>query len=1416
MSPEFEELDLARSAFRVGEWLVQPSLNRLVRGETTVQLELKVMDVLVCLAGRPGEVVSRSELTDTVWATEFISDNTVSHAVADLRSALGDDAKQPRYVETIQRRGYRLIAAVESVAPKDAGPSEVARFPSPAGSAPASDGRSPYPGMSAFTEEDAENFFGREAEVARMWRRLTSRRLLAVIGPSGVGKSSFLRAGVIPARPEGWGAVVCQPGERPIGSLAPALLPEFAGDIEATAQLVDLRDADRAVAVVSRWRGRFQQALLVVDQFEELFTHNPSEAQAAFAGLLRKLVDDADVHVVLAMRDDFLCRCQGLKPLQPVFDGLLPLEQPDPESLRRALVEPAGRHGYAFEDDQLPREMVAEVEGERGALPMLAFAVARLWEKRDRETGLLTRQAYHEIGGVGGALARHAEATVDRIGHERLPIVREIFRNLVTAEGTRAVREWDELLSVFDGESVSLSSRASEGPKGRRESRDPPNPGATMRKGAPSRPSGDPSIRSSDSLTRDDRRGAAEEVLHALIDARLLTSYEVKEEDAEPTRRVEIIHESLLANWPRLVRWQTQDADAAQLRDQLRQAARTWDEHGRTVDYLWAGKAFREFTLWKESYAGGLSDVEMAFANAMTSLATRRRRRRRIASVAALVVFALIGAVFAALWRRSVQQERRAEAANLVSLGQLELESYPTSAVAHAIASLELADTRAARLLAVEALWKGPTAFSINEESCQFASFSEQGDRLLQRLNFDPRLRVISEDGSSFSMDQVHGSDQIWLQISPSGELICSMDRGTADDPARIVVWSMEQKHPLATMEVESPSKLATWRCWDAGALVLLREGEAGHVEILGPDGSHRRLGAVDLDLSARGTLIRLEAHSIGEGGLLAVFGDGALSLVDIEEDTLSEPRLVRRVEPPLTGLAIDPMRRFIATSDATGRIDLLDPVDGSVVHTLDGPRGTRTWVRFVDDGSLLEAMSVDSDSVGQSWIWSFESAVPQLTHRVHLGLLGTGGWGWDSVHRQAVKAGPDLKTRLWRSEGPIDAEPLELMRGTTGILWMPEFHPTGTWIAVPSNVGLAMWPLARSYSFILRHHTKVVYGLAFSPDGGWIASSSMDFTVRLWPLVGTPPPSGRVLLGLDDQAQKLDLAVSPDGEQLLVGAGWSDAQMVNVNGGPPRVLDGFDSQVWSVAFSPSGRLAAAVGGEWEPRERVVRVWNVASGDEIAVLGPEEGLRPMGLEFLDEHHLLTGGDSGLRRWDLRTGESERLQGGANMVFAVDESRRRVLFTEGNEGNISAGHEAVVLDLDTGVTRPLGSHGDRIRSVAVDSAGGVVVTGDVDGVIRVGSVTGDEPHLLLGHQRSVEAVAVDPLGRWIASGSEDTTVRLWPMPDLSKPPLHTLPREELIARLKTLTNLRAVRDPDSATGWTLTLDPFPGWETVPTW
>ncbi len=204
------------------------------------------------------------------------------------------------------------------------------------------------------------------------------------------------------------------------------------------------------------------------------------------------------------------------------------------------------------------------------------------------------------------------------------------------------------------------------------------------------------------------------------------------------------------------------------------------------------------------------------------------------------------------------------------------------------------------------------------------------------------------------------------------------------------------------------------------------------------------------------------------------------------------------------------------------------------------------------------------------------------------------------------------------------------------------------------------------------------------------------------------------------------------------------------------------------------------------------------------------------LRFTEDGHLLSSGSSGLLSWDLGTGDSETLFEGPVGRFATSSNDAQALLSQlDDEASLYTFGRVMLLNLKTGSTTPLTSHGDRVTAVAMDAGGTIAVTGDKDGLIRVGPITGEEPHLLVGNRDEVYDVAVDPLGRWIASAS-GTEVRLWPMPDLSKPPLHTLPREELIAKLKTLTNLRVVRDPESSTGWKLEVGPFPGWETVPTW
>jgi len=352
--------------------------------------------------------------------------------------------------------------------------------------------------------------------------------------------------------------------------------------------------------------------------------------------------------------------------------------------------------------EALVEEMVDSVEGARGALPLLAFAVARLWERRDRERKLLTRAAYEEIGGVAGALAQHAEAAMDTIGPERQGIVREIFRNLVTAEGTRAVMDREELLSVFP------------------------------------------------------ERKDAEEVLGQLVEERLLTTYEVEGAEGEPSHhRVEVVHESLLRAWPRLVRWQAQDEEGAVLRDQLKQAAHLWEEKSRSPDVLWSGTAFREFELWRERYAGKLTVLEEDFARSMTERARQRKRLRRAAVVSVIVGLAAV-AIAIGLSRqqamrardRAQAEARRAEASKLLALGRAELDRYPTAAVAYARKSLEVADTPEGRRFVVDALWRSPTAriLPLGEEVVWRADFSPDG-RWLAAFPFSGHLLLFGEEG---------------------------------------------------------------------------------------------------------------------------------------------------------------------------------------------------------------------------------------------------------------------------------------------------------------------------------------------------------------------------------------------------------------------------------------------------------------------------------------------------------------------------------------------------------------------------------------------------------------------------------------------------------------------------------------------
>ena len=849
----------------------------------------------------------------------------------------------------------------------------------------------PYPGLASFAEEDAKYFFGREVEVEAVWKKLKRPRLLALIGPSGAGKSSFLRAGLLPALPSTWKAVISTPGSRPFQSFAQALAPAFAGDAQAVQALLRFEEEDAAVPLLQRLRERHEQVLVIVDQFEELFTLNPPAVQEAFARLLGRLVLECDLHVILSLRDDFLIRCNAHESLAPAFSDLTPLGPLGESALRRALVQPALACGYRFEDESLVEEMISEVNKERGALPLLAFAASRLWEKRDRENGLLTRQAYREIGGVAGALAQHAEDALGGIGTPRIPLVREMFSNLVTSQGTRAVRERGELLSVFDRADASGGTRQQ-----------------------------------------------AEEVLNALVGARLLTSYEHAGDQGDSRQEVEIIHESLLTAWPRLVRWQTQDADGAQVRDQLRQAAHVWHERGRPEDLLWSGTAYRDFAVWRENYPGGLSATEDEFAKAAVRRAGRKRRRKQLAVATVVAAVAAVAVTTSVLWQRSEVSRHqaeaetlRAEAGKLLVMGERELERYPTGALAYTLKSLELADTEAARLLALRILQRVPVA--------RVARVSEALGNAASEIAFSPDSEWVAWGGRQ-KAEFLHsdGGQRLvvgdYAAVGPRIPLVqfgSGSDSLVANRGGDIRVWSIPDGRELRSARIDDG--LSSLHMLPTGSNAFLTVTSVGTQHIVRswplPSGEQRLVGSM-----AAGGIGRMSVS----GTSLAYVKGRAVYLRPLEAWG-APPRLIVEQESDVAYLSLSPDAARVATSDGTREI--------------------RIWP--------TAARSTKPDRVLQS-----------LATIVGAGFDAVGRWVYALTFERGYPA-IDLFDLL----APRGTDPLVLQKGDTSSAGSMAFAPSGRWLATTHGIDVAFWPLGTPRPHVLRAQTAMV-SVVFTPDG--------------------------------------------------------------------------------------------------------------------------------------------------------------------------------------------------------------------------------------------------------------------------------------------------------------------------------------------
>ena len=1137
----------------------------------------------------------------------------------------------------------------------------------------------PYKALSAFTAGDAQNFFGREREAEAFVNRLRVMPLLAVVGASGAGKSSFVQAGVLPLVPAAWVPLVMRPGATPLLTLL-ARFRESGFVLDSSADGAGLR---RVVEAELLRRGPEATLLLVVDQFEEVLTLcRGAEERRAFASTLVQLVQGSQprVRIILTLRDDFLMRVQQLPELRErIATGLQLLSTPAPEDLLRIVSEPARRLGYGFEPTELPSRMVEAVSDQPGALALLSFTASKLWALRDQGFKQLTGRAYESLGGVGGALAQHAEATLDELGPEQHACVREAFRHLVTADGTRAVLTRAELEQVL----------------GSKES--------------------------------------SNVVLERLVAARLLVMTEGSTDGAE---RVEVTHEALLTAWPRLVKWRHEDQETLRFRDDLRAASRAWEAKGQPRALLWRGELLTEFKLWRARYRGQLTEAEEAFTRQGMELALRGRRGRAAALIGSFVALLVgVGVLYAmntkahARLLELYEEQGRQALANadpmraLVYLGEAYRQGARTPSLRFMLARgwqglggsvhvlrghtqvVKLAlfspddgvvltggddglaqriDARTGRVLGSVHLAAGGVGHG---------AFLGASNRFVLASRQTGRPELFDGEGSTARITLAGPPEQFGaLAVTPDGRTLVT---GGSDGKVRL--WNAQTGRLQHTLEghtatvaylavspdgafILSGSRDGTARVWNtarAAEVSVLR----GHKEVvwrgdISADDAHVVTGSDDTTVRVwnlrTGAEERVFRKHSGHISAVALAPDGKTLLTASEDGTArwfdlasGEERLVIVGAGPMLTAAFSPRGERFAVSGWDGAIRMHDARTGEPLWTFMGHLDGISALAFSHDGRFIASASADHtarvwDALHLGHLASFSAGEPLLATTqvspkgpfLSLGLGSVHVWSaqggaptWKWPRPQAgspdapgsVGMTPDAKTFLLPRGVQVELRDFEtralrgVLSGHGGDVNTVAVSPDGRRaLTTAMDRSAKLWKLDTRQVLATWTQPDPVWLGSFSPDGSLVATPSQDGSVQV-----RSAADGTLRLQLSAHASSANSArFSPDGARLLTASDDRTLRMFDVRTGALQVT--FHEQsapLYDALFGPDGSVVFSAG-----MDGFVRAWS-ATGKLLGTVGRHQG--PVtSLSLVDGGRTLVSSsvDGLARLWDVSTFE----------------------------------------------------------------------------------------------------------------------------------------------------------------------------------
>jgi len=1173
---------------------------------------------------------------------------------------------------------------------------------------------SPYRGLRAFEERDAPFFFGRETVTAEVLKRMSlcvdGTGLLVVSGVTGAGKSSLLRAGVLPqirgagleAAPEAawWPRLLFTPGPRPLDVLA-VQVAHLAG-INADAVRGGLDDNPARFALTARQAAlalggspgepggppREQRLLLVVDQFEQVFAQCPDEKQrqafitALCAAAARGGPElDPAALIVLGVRADFEARCADYPQLAGAIQDRYLVTSMTGRQLRMAITEPAKRAGSSVDED-LVDVLLEEVSSRQptssaaipghtsvsgaGILPLLSHALDQAW--RSRTADVLTLADYERTGGIEGAVADSAQHAYDSLTPAQQAAARQVFTRLTAATS----------------DSADTAERASR---------------AELTEGKDA------------AHARD-----VEAVLEAFASERLLTL---------AAGTVEISHEVLLTSWP-LLRdtWLAETHADRIVQTRLHNAAAEWDSRSRDPSYLYSGSLLETATATAARISADpvryppLSQTERDFIRASEHARHRRLRRRQ--GIIALLVVLVVGFASAALAAYRNSEETASERDAAIS-GQLVAQSE------------QLGDTNP-----VLAKQESLAAWQIDPSNTAARYAMLAAARL-------PGTGILTSDGTSVNA----------VAYSPDGKILAT---GSGDGTVRLwdVATHQQIGVPLGNF---SPANLFESVAFSPNGKIVAAARQDGVIR-LWDVATHQLIGTL---LTADVSTIYSIAIS-PDGDLLAAgHSDGTVQLWDLASAQQAGAPVTPHAGEVLS-VAFSPDGTTLATGSytASGRstVQLWDvnsrqPIGGPLPDQAPASSycGSLTVcsVAFSPDGTTLAGGG--SDGVVQLW---------NVTSRAGIGLLSTGHNGMItsvafSPGGQFLAAG-DYGGMAWLWDMATRQQIGIPLTADNRAIEAVAFSPDGKTLATGSRDGTArLWDVSLDDNDLIGFvtaGTNEAPSVAFSPDGKFLATGDWDGTARLWNVATQQQVYGGVI---GDGAPVMAVAFSPDGKTLATGSYDGTVRLRDATGRQIGATLGHVGALWSVAFSPDGKTLATGNGN-----ATVQLWDVATGQQTGTLGTAGTVYSVAFSP-DGTMLATGGSSGTAQlWDVATGR----QIGAFITYQ-DWPIYSVAFSP--DGKIlatgSRDRTARLWDVATHqqIGVPLSGATDTVSSVTFSPDGHTLAVGSDDGMVRLWNVATQQQigsALASGDGHVVTSVAFSPDGNILAAGYGDGVVQLW--------------------------------------------------------